>query len=216
MSTVLEAKIREGFTKAQNKQIRTDGKIPAIVYGKGLDNKSIYIDNSEFIKVIRKAGRNGVITLKIEGDNSDYPVMMYDVQSDSIKDQILHLDFYKVDMSTEVEVEVLVHLNGEAAGQKDGGVVQHLVHEITVKALPAEIPESIEVNIENLNIGDSIQISDLKDSSKYEILDEEEEVIVSITPPSEVEEEPEEKEGEKEPELVDGKDGSEDNEDDEK
>jgi large subunit ribosomal protein L25 len=210
MATVLEAKTRKGFTKSSNKKIRGQGKIPAVLYGNDAENQSIYVDNSDFIKVIRKVGRNGVITLKIEGDNNDYPVMMYDVQTDRIKDQLVHLDFYKVDMKSEVDTEVTVHLKGEAAGQKDGGVVQHLVREISVRALPADIPESIDVNIENLNIGDSVQISDLKKSSSYEILDDGEEVIISITPPQEEEpEEEEEDDEEKEPELVGGDDDAE-------
>lgn len=206
MEHVLEAQSREGFTKSGNKKLRRQGKIPAVVYGKDIENRSLYVDHSDFIKVIREAGRNGVIRLKVNG--SDFPVMMYDAQIDRIKDEIVHLDFYKIDMKKEVDADVTVHLQGEAQGVKDGGVLQHLLHEVTVRALPADIPEAIEADISALEIGDSLTVNDLKNHSKYEILNDPEEVIVSITPPTKTV--TEETEEEREPELVEGEENEND------
>ncbi|HEX6923149.1 MAG TPA: 50S ribosomal protein L25/general stress protein Ctc [Bacillales bacterium] len=207
MAIVLQAKPRDNEKKSTIKKIRREGNVPAVVYGNGVESQSIYFNDSEFTKVMREAGRNGVITLKV--DNNDYPVMVHDMQIDSLKDQLLHADFYKVDMTSEVDADVNVHLTGDAAGQQEGGVVQHLLHELTVRALPAEIPDAIEVNIEELNIGDSLSVSDLKANETYEILNDPEDTIVSVTPPQQ-EEEPEDEEGEEqEPELVDGKEDSE-------
>ncbi|HET7629489.1 MAG TPA: 50S ribosomal protein L25/general stress protein Ctc [Bacillales bacterium] len=206
MAIVLQAQSREDLSKSNTKGLRRTGNIPAVLYGNGVDSRAIFIDGSDFIKVIRKAGRNGVITMKIDGE--DYPVMLHEYQTDTIKDELLHADFYKVDMSSEVDADVNVHLVGESAGQKEGGVVQHLLHEITVRALPADIPEAIEVNIEKLEIGDSLSIKDLAKTGNYEILNDVEETIVSVTPPQA--EEPEDTTDEEitEPELVDAeKDG---------
>lgn len=203
MAVELQANTRDHSKKSMVKQIRREGNIPGVVYGHGVDSKPIYVDNSEFIKVIREAGRNGVITLKL--DSNDYPVMLYDVQTDSLKDQIVHADFYKVDMKSEVDTEVTVHLIGESPGEKEGGVVQQLMHELTVRALPADIPEAIEVDVEALNIGDSISVADLKGQSSYEVMNEDDDTIVSITPPEE-EVEPEEEDENQEPELVDAED----------
>src|SRR5699024_7826049 len=132
-----------------------------------------------------------------------YPVMVHELQTDTIKDDILHADFYKVDMKSEVDADVSVQLTGEAAGQKEGGIVQQLLHELSVRALPAEIPDSIEMNIEEPNIGDTLSVEDLKESSTFEVLNDPDETIVSITP-SQAEEEPEEtdEDEDQEPELI--------------
>ncbi|HEU5138514.1 MAG TPA: 50S ribosomal protein L25/general stress protein Ctc, partial [Bacillales bacterium] len=182
------------------------GNVPAVVYGNGVNSRSIYFNNSEFTKVMKEAGRNGVITLKV--DNEDYPVMVHDLQKDNLKDELLHADFYKVDMTSEVDADVNVHLVGDAAGQKEGGIVQQLLHELTVRALPAEIPDAIEVTIDELNIGDSLSVSELKAFETYEILNEPEDTIVSVTPPQQEEEPEDEEAGDQEPELVDGEDDS--------
>lgn len=205
MATELQAQPRANSKKSIVKELRRKGNIPGVIYGNGVESRPIYVNHGDFIKVIRKAGRNGVITLKVDSD--DYPVMVYDLQTDKIKDDILHADFYKVDMASEVDADVSVHLVGEAAGQKEGGVVQQLSHELSVRALPADIPEAIEVQMEQLNIGDSISVSDLKAEAKYDILNDPDDTIVSITPPQ-AEEEPEtdEEDGEQQPELVDGDD----------
>lgn len=202
MAIVLQAKSRDHSKKSMIKHIRSEGNVPAVVYGNGVESRSIYFSSSEFTKVIRKAGRNGVITLRIEND--DYPVMVHELQRDVLKDELIHADFYKVDMSTKVDADVTVHLVGESAGQKEGGVVQQLLHELSVRALPAEIPEHLELNIEALNIGDSLSVSDVTKSGSYEILNDLEETIVAVTPPQALEEtETEEDEGQQ-PELVGG------------
>ncbi|HET7521877.1 MAG TPA: 50S ribosomal protein L25/general stress protein Ctc [Bacillales bacterium] len=207
MATELEAKIRDHEKKSTIRKIRKEGNVPAVVYGNGVKSTAIYFNHSDFIKVIREAGRNGVITLKVEKD--DYPVMLHDLQYDNLKDEIVHADFFKVDMSSKVDVEVAVHLVGNAAGEKEGGVVQQSLYELNVRALPAEIPDSIEVNVEELNIGDSLQVGDVKANAAYEVLNDPEATIVSVTPPEQEPVEEEESE-QKEPELVDGGEKSED------
>lgn len=202
MAIVLEAQPRDNSKKSTIKKIRREGNVPAVVYGHGVESRSIYFSSSEFIKVMREAGRNGVITLKVDKD--DYPVMVHEMQFDNLKDELVHADFYKVDMSSEVDAEVAVHLTGDAVGEKEGGLVQQLLHEISVRALPAEIPDAIEMNIESLNIGDSLSIQDLPKAGSYEILNDPEDTVVTVTPPQ-AEDEPETEEEEQEPELVDGK-----------
>jgi large subunit ribosomal protein L25 len=202
VATVLQANSRDNSKKSTINKIRREGNVPAVVYGNGVESQAIYFNNSDFIKVIREAGRNGVITLKLEGN--DYPVMLHDAQYDTLKGELIHADFYKVDMTSEVDADVNIHLIGEAAGQKEGGVVQQALHELSVRALPADIPDGIEINIEALNIGDSLSVSDIEKTGSYEILTDAEETIVSVTPPQK-EEEPETEEDEgQEPELVDG------------
>ncbi|HET7580831.1 MAG TPA: 50S ribosomal protein L25/general stress protein Ctc [Bacillales bacterium] len=208
MAIVLEAQPRDNSKKSTIKKIRREGNVPAVVYGHGVESRSIYFSSSDFIKVIREAGRNGVITLKVDKD--DYPVMVHEMQFDNLKDELVHADFYKVDMSSEVDAEVAVHLTGDAAGEKEGGLVQQLLHEISVRALPADIPDVIEMNIEALNIGDSLSIEDLPKAGSYEILNDPEDTVVTVTPPQSEDEPETDEDEEREPELVDG--GEEDQE----
>lgn len=201
MAVELQANPRNNSKKSTISKLRREGDVPAVVYGNGLESRSISFSSSDFVKVIRKSGRNGVITLKVDNDN--YPVMVYELQYDTIKDELIHADFYKVDMKSEVDAEVGIHLIGEAPGHKEGGVVQQLMHELEVRALPAEIPDYIEVNIEALNIGDSLSVSDIEKKGSFEILTDSEETIVSVTPPQVEEEVEEESDEAQEPELVD-------------
>lgn len=182
MAAVLKAETRE-TKKSLLRKLRKEGYIPAVLYGDGIDNQSIYVDENSFSKLYRDVGRSGIFTLEVQ--NGSYPVMVYDVQLDTIKNEVIHVDFFKVNMDEEVDAEVPVQLVGEAPGEKDGGVIQHNLHMLNIRALPANLPSSIEVSIDQLNVGDSITVSDFKaNNSKYTILNADEEVIVSVLTPS--------------------------------
>ncbi|RBW67640.1 50S ribosomal protein L25/general stress protein Ctc [Bacillus taeanensis] len=203
MSATLKAEIRDTKKSSVLTQIRNNGGIPAVLYGQKKESKPIFVDSPEFLKVYRSVGKNGVITLKVE--NESHSVMVYDLQKDPLKDAYVHADFYEVDMNQEVDADVPVHLIGESAGSKDGGVTQQLLHEISVRALPAEFPESIDINVEALDIGDTIQIKDIKASGNCEILNDPEEVAVSIIAPTQegaVAEDKEEAAQQDEPEVI--------------
>lgn len=195
-----------GTKKSEVKRLRNEGNIPAVLYGNELESKAIYINEPEFIKVYRTSGKNGVITLTL--DNESHPVMVYDLQIDRLKNEVIHADLYKVNMNEEIESEVPVHLKGEAIGARDGGVVQHLLYELAVKALPAKFPSSIEIEIDDLQIGDTIQVSDLPVSEEYIIVTDPEETIVTVTAATEEVTESEE--------VEEAPEGTEENEEDEK
>ena len=185
MTEVLKAEPRKTKKSAVNRLRRT-GFIPAVVYGDEIENKPISISEQAFTKVYREVGRNGVFSLEIENDS--HPVMVYDLQVDPLKNAIIHADFYKVNMNVEVDAEVPVQLVGESPGEKEGGIVQHSLYQVNVRALPASLPSNIEVSIDNLQIGDSILVGDLPKSTDYVILNSEDEAIVSVLAPSAEEE----------------------------
>ncbi|TDL30422.1 50S ribosomal protein L25/general stress protein Ctc [Jeotgalibacillus sp. S-D1] len=197
MSSVLKATKRDGFKKSDLTELRTAGKLPAVVYGYKVENTSISVDEIDLVKTIREVGRNGIIELEIEGKKQN--VVLSDYQSDFLKDEIIHADFLAVNMSSELDVDVTVNLTGEAAGTKEGGVVQTTLHELSITAKPKDIPESIEVDISNLEIGDAISVGDIRDSYKVTINHEDDEAIASVLAPR-VEEEPEESDEETESE----------------
>jgi large subunit ribosomal protein L25 len=185
MGALLKANERTNAQRSALRKLRQEGKIPAVVYGRNTENQSIYVDGIEFIKTIRENGRNGVISLDVNGKKQD--VMLTDYHQDHVKNEILHADFLAVDKSSKVHTSVRVNLVGEAAGVKDGGVLQQPLHEVNITATPGNIPDSIDVDVTNLQVGENLTLADVK-TGNYELNDDESTVIVSILPPK-VEEE---------------------------
>lgn len=203
----LASKHREGKAKrSEVTELRRTGQIPAVIYGYEVENTAVAVDENEFIKVIREVGRNGVIDLDIDGNATK--VMVTDYQFDSLKNQITHIDFIAINMKSEVTVEVTVEVMGEAAGSKEGGIVEQPIFEVSVTATPDNIPESIEVNVEEMEIGDTLYVSDIREKGNFTIENEDEEALVTVVPPQK-EEEPEEDEaaeGEETEEAAEEKD----------
>ncbi|QPA31000.1 50S ribosomal protein L25/general stress protein Ctc [Thermaerobacillus caldiproteolyticus] len=183
---VLEAKERTKKTHSAIRNIRLQGNIPGVLYGKNVKNKAIFVNAADFIKTIREVGRNGLVTMTVNGEN--HSVLLRDIQKDPIRNEIIHVDFQAVDMSTEVDIDVNVHLVGEAAGVKDGGVLQQTLHQLSIRALPANIPSSIDIDISHLQVGETITVGDIDTNGKYEINHEPTEVIATILPPQQEEE----------------------------
>lgn len=202
----LKSIIRQGKqTRSDLKTLRKIGKVPAIVYGYGTKNTSVKVDEVEFIKVIREVGRNGVIELGV--GSKTIKVMVSDYQFDPLKNQITHIDFLAINMSEERTVEVPVQLTGEAVGAKEGGVVEQPLFDLEVTATPDNIPESIEIDISELDVNDSYSVADIKVLGNFTIENDPEESVVTVVPPTEepTEEEIEAMEGEsetEEPEVV--------------
>lgn len=215
----LKSIIRQGKqTRSDLKKLRNTGKVPAVVYGYGTKNTSVKVDEVEFIKVIREVGRNGVIDLGV--GSKSIKVMVSDYQFDPLKNQITHIDFLAINMTEERTVDVPVHLVGEAAGAKEGGVVEQPLFDLQVTATPENIPESIEVDITELEVNDSYSVADIKVSGDFTIENDPEESVVTVVPPTDepTEEEVEAMEGEaatEEPEVV-GEEKEEDSEEENK
>jgi len=201
MAVKLKAAKREDLKSSVTKQLREDGQIPAVVYGKEKEAKTISVDSLALIKTVRDEGRNAVISLDIAGDSA-VDVMLHEYQMHPLKDEVIHADFYMIDLSEEMDVEVPLRLEGEAQGSKDGGILQQPLYELQVRAKPHAIPEEITVDITNLEIGDSLAIADLPTAAEYEFLDESETTIATVLPPEAEEETEEEADVSLEPELV--------------
>lgn len=201
MAVKLKAAKREDLKSSVTKQLREDGQIPAVVYGKEKEAKTISVDSLALIKTVRDEGRNAVISLDIAGDSA-VDVMLHEYQMHPLKDEVIHADFYMIDLSEEMDVEVPLRLEGEAQGSKDGGILQQPLYELQVRAKPHAIPEEITVDITNLEIGDSLAIADLPTAAEYEFLEESETTIATVLPPEAEEEDEEEADVSLEPELV--------------
>ncbi|WP_100374384.1 50S ribosomal protein L25/general stress protein Ctc [Bacillus sp. FJAT-45037] len=200
MAITLQANPRTDLTGSATRQIRKDGHVPGILYGNKINSKPVSVDGVEFLKTVREVGKNGLFSLNVDGKK--HQVMVHDLQVDPLKNEYVHVDFFEVDMKSEIDADVPVRLTGESVGAKEGGVLTHLMYEVSVKSLPADIPEEIELDVSELQIGDSIQISELRNKLSVEINNEDEETIVTVQPPT-VAEEPEDEESEDvEPEVI--------------
>jgi large subunit ribosomal protein L25 len=207
--TTLKVKERTVFTSSARRKVREEGQVPAVIYGKTTEPKSISIDSIELIKTLRDEGRNAIIKLDLDGKS--HSVMLYEMQTDPLKNEITHADFYVVNMKEDVEVDVPITLTGDAQGVKDGGVLQQPLYQASITAKPGEIPQTIEVDISELGVNDTLTIGDVKISGKYSFNHEKDEVVASILPPQQEEEIDSGEEQEPgEPENAEGRENEED------
>lgn len=211
MAVKLQAIQRNELTSSQIKGLREEGQVPAVVYGKNKETISVALESIALLKTLRDEGRNAIITLDVEGKSS-VDVMLQDYQMNPIKDSLVHVDFYIVDMAETRDVSVPVIIEGEAEGVSDGGILQQPLFEITINVKPGDIPDGITVDVTELKTGDSITIADLPQSDKYVFAEEDDAVVVSVVPPAAEEPEPEAGDESVEPEVIGQKDESEENE----
>lgn len=190
MTLTLKGTKREDFKNSTTKQLRQSGLVPAVVYEKKKEAKHVSVDSIELVKLVRDEGRNAIISLDVQTDDP-VDVMLHDYQMDAIKNELIHVDFYVVNMSEEMDVEVPLRLEGEAQGSKDGGVLQQPLYELQVRAKPNNIPEEITVDISALEIGDVITIADLPVDKKYEFLEESDTTLATVLQPDTLDEEDE-------------------------
>ncbi len=191
MAVELNARVRDASKKSVGKQLRKEGRVPAVLYGKTVGNRSVSVEEGDLMKMFHHAGRNEVIELMLDGEPST-SVMTQDIQIDPIKNHLIHVDFKEINMNEAVEVSVSLHVVGEETIEKRDGVVQLHINEITVRAMPGEIPSYIELDVSELQVGDSLKVSQLIEgqSLDYEILDQPDEVLVTINHPQLIPEEP--------------------------
>lgn len=168
----LSSETRTDFRKSETKRFRREGKIPATVYSRGEESKSLAIAAEDLGKILKSpGGRLSLIDLKVDGKGSKaHPVMIQEMQRDPITKKILHVDFHRVSMDEPVNASVPIILIGEAHGLKEGGVMEHVTREIEVRALPDRIPTHIDVDVSGLGLGEGVHVSAVQVPEDVEIL----------------------------------------------
>ena len=211
MEVKLAAEKREESGKGPARRARAVGRVPGVLYGPGLPPVNLSVDSMALWHVLHTdAGINVLVDLKVDGEA--YLTMPREVQRDIVKGTLLHVDFIQIDRNKPIQVNVPIHLVGESVGQNEGGVVEHHLWELHVEVLPLEVPESFEADITELEMHDTLHVSDLAVPEGVTVLTPQEEAVVSIVPPPVIElpepevEEEELLEGE-EGELVEGEEG---------
>ena len=194
----LEGKVREKVGKGIARKLRREGFIPAILYGIDKGVVPLQVKEKDFEKVRSAGGEHAVIELKV-GDSINHTIVREE-QFDPVFRKLLHIDFYRGKLTEKMTFSVPIVTVGESAGEKEGGVLEHVLREIEVECLPDKIPESIEVDVTNLEIGNLVHVREISAPEGAEIVTEGDRVVVSVVAPRVVEEEVAEEVAE--PELV--------------
>ena len=178
MSEVLSGKIREKTGKVATKEVRRNGEIPAVLYGLK-DNLSFSVCPDNLKDILTAKGQNALIDLNLEG-NKKRKVILKEFQSHPLKERWVHVDFLEVDVTKTVKVSVNVHLIGKSAGEKMGGLVNQVLKSIHVECLPVDIPQSVDLDVTAVELGQVLHVSDLSLPDKVKILHQPNEVILSV------------------------------------
>jgi len=159
----IKADVRDTGSKGANRRLRLDGKVPAILYGCGTTPMGLSLNGKELTTRLRASGTNVLFDLELEGQKAGpLVVMIKDYQTDSMTRKITHVDLLKIDLKAKVHVKIPVHIVGKALGLAKGGLVEQTRREIEVSCLPDSIPEFINVDITELDLGHSLHLNDLK------------------------------------------------------
>ncbi|MCK5096152.1 MAG: 50S ribosomal protein L25 [Candidatus Pacebacteria bacterium] len=181
-------KVTERDTKTKAADLRKDGFVPAIYYGKKEDSTSVSISAREFKKVWKEVGETS--TVELELPKGKVSVMIHEVQVDPVRNEVMHVDFYVVEKGQKVEVEVPLVFEGEAPVEKFDGIVVKVLHEVSVEGEPQNIPDEFIIDVTVLTDMESqILVKDLKLPKGIELKTDLEEVIVAVSEAKEEEEE---------------------------
>ena len=177
----VQAKQREGRGKNDARRTRREGMVPVTVYGGGGETVAAAAPLRDLAAILRsEAGRNTIFTIEVEGVGES-EVMFHDRQIDPVKGRLIHADLTRLVKGQKIEVTVPLHLVGEPIGVKEKqGVLEQVIREIDVRCEPRDIPDSIDVDVSNLDVHDTLHVSDIKVSEGVEILNDAELVIATV------------------------------------
>lgn len=185
MEALLDATVRTTIGKNEARRTRRDGKVPATVYGAASEGAtreavSISVEPKALLKILHsEAGANTLISLKLE--DAATKVLVKDFQLDPVTHQVLHVDFYRVNMDRVIEVTIPVLIKGEPKGVKlQGGLLEFIRREIQIECLPADIPEHVDVEVSDLMVGQGIRVRDVANSPKWRSVTDVDTMLVHV------------------------------------
>ncbi|ASA25249.1 hypothetical protein B9T62_33670 [Paenibacillus donghaensis] len=178
MSKIIQLNVRAAGTKSDMKAARHAGRIPAVLYGVGKETVSVEVNEKEMLEMLRKNPR-AILQGKVS-DEKVVPVIVQNIQKDSMSGKIKHIDFQHVNMSVSMDSNVTIHYAGEPVGVKNGGVQQVEIYEVQVRCMPDVLPTSMEVDISGLDVGGQLLVSDLVFVDGIEVLTDPATVMIQI------------------------------------
>lgn len=181
----LSALTRTGAGKGEANRLRREGRVPAILYGHGVEPTAVSVDDRELFHALHgPAGRNALMALDVEGTTT--LVVARDLQRHPVKRHVLHVDLLAVDQDQQIDIEVAVHLVDVDDVQRDGGYLNHVRHYVPIRVRPLDTPDFLEVSVAGMGIGDVKRLGDIAAllPAGAEIGDDADRVIVTITAPA--------------------------------
>lgn len=159
--TSLKAAPRARTGSGRLNQMRREGWLPSVIYGRGVQNRNLKVDAKSFTELLAHSSSDNIlINLEIEGEGTSLAFLQA-IQHDPLSGAAVHADFLAIDEKTEITAHIPAHLNGEAPGVKAGGVVEQYVHALEITCLPDDLPDTIELDISALQLGDSLHVGDI-------------------------------------------------------
>lgn len=181
---VISAEPRDKTGKGVGRKLRTQGLIPAVLYGDNKPAVNLTLNGKEVEHILHRIGDESVIlTVKIKGEKGAEKIFIKDVQRDVATDRLIHADLYRVSMKKKMRLETAVHPVGTANGVKMGGILEQVTRTIEIRCLPGDAPKYIEVDVSELEINRSIHVKDLSLSEEIEILADPETVLFTVLQP---------------------------------
>lgn len=213
MEVTLRAQTGRSQGSRPSRRLRLTGRVPAVVYGKDIKPQAIAVDRRELYGVLHtEAGLNALINLEIEG-GSNQLTMAKVVERHPVRGEIIHVDFITISLTETTRVEVLLELQGDPIGVREGGIIETINNSVVVEALPTDIPTSIIIDVSGMDVGDTLRVADLPVIEGVEYVDDVDQPLITVVlPAAEVAAEEELEEGvelEEGEEIEEGQDAAE-------
>jgi large subunit ribosomal protein L25 len=185
MEAVLDATARDSFGKNEARRTRRGGRVPGVLYGEGKDATAISVEPRALLKILHsESGANTLINLKLSGHSAETRVLVKDFQLDPITHEVLHADFYRVALDKALQVNVPITIKGVPHGVKQqGGILEFVRREIVVSCLPLDIPEHIELVVDDLMLHQGIRLRDVATNPKWKAVTDLDSMLVHVIMP---------------------------------
>ena len=188
----LQVRERESVGSRESRRLRREGLVPGVLYGRGNEPHAISVPERELRRVLTgDSGLHAILDVVLEGQNSTHPSILKDYQQDARRGRVIHIDLQEVRLDRPIQASLVVELVGgeDAPGVKEGGVLSQVSREITVEALPMELPDRIELDVSGMELNDTLRLADLPTREGVTYLDDPDEtVLATVTMPTRVEE----------------------------
>ena len=177
----INAEKRNEISKRASRELRAQGKIPAVIYGITAESVPIAVNLADVKGVLKSENKENSILRIIQGEKSKFDAMIKEIQYDYLSDHIIHVDFIRIDVNKPVEVEVPVVLEGEPIGVKtEDGLLEFIHRQVLVRSLPTSIPKEIRIDISGLHLNQSIKVENLPKNDIYQVLSSANTVICAV------------------------------------
>jgi large subunit ribosomal protein L25 len=175
----LEVREREDLGSRRARRLRSQGLVPGVLYGKG-HTRAIEIPERQLRAAMTgPSGLHAILDVVIEGQSTVHPSILSDYQQDPIRGTISHIDLREVRLDQTIHAAVVIHLVGEAVGVKSGGMISLVTREVQVEALPMDVPEHIDVDVTNMEVGDVLRLADIPAIENVTLLDDPQETVIA-------------------------------------